>query len=69
MQVKSLKKAKKLAAALSIIEKECGIRDIEIIIDNLFVSPDIDLAKLNNGNMEKLLNAYITISKNFGYNK
>lgn len=55
LQVKSLKKAKRLAKALEIIEEECGIHEVEISIDGFFVCPWIELHKLDNTGMEKLL--------------
>lgn len=55
LQVKSLKKAKKLAKALEVIEEECGIHEVEIIIDNIFICPWIELYKLDKTGMEKLL--------------
>lgn len=55
LQVKSLEKAKKLAKALEIIEEECGIHEVEISIDGFFVCPWIELHKLDDTGMEKLL--------------
>jgi len=55
LQVKSLVKAKKLAKALEIIEEECGIHEVEISIDGFFICPWIELHKLDNSSMEKLL--------------
>lgn len=55
LQVKSLEKAKKLAKALEIIEEECGIHEVEISIEGLFVCPWIDLGRLKSTGMEKLL--------------
>jgi hypothetical protein len=55
MQIKSLGKAKKLAYALDIIEIECGIHSVIIELDDTFVCPDIDISKLNETPMEKLL--------------
>ena len=55
LQVKSLKKAKKLAAALTVIEEECGIHEVEISISGLFLCPWIELHKLTSTQMEKLL--------------
>lgn len=55
LQVKSLKKAKKLAKALEIIEEECGIHEVEIKIDSFFICPWIEMDKLNSTEMEKLL--------------
>jgi hypothetical protein len=54
-QIKSLEKAKKLAYALNIIEEECGIKVCEISLNNMFVCPWIDINKLNDTPMERLL--------------
>lgn len=55
IQVKSLSKARKLAKALDIIEEECGIHEVEIEIEGIFICPWIELHKLNKTGMEKLL--------------
>ena len=55
LQVKSLSKAKKLAAALDIIEEECGIKNVKITVEDVFFCGWIDKAKLNETEMEKLL--------------
>lgn len=55
LQVKSLEKAKKLAEALSVIEEECGIHEVEISIKGFFVCPWINVSELQNTGMEKLL--------------
>jgi hypothetical protein len=55
LQVKSIEKAKRLASALSIIEEECGIHEVEISIQGFFVCPWIDLDQLNCNGMERLL--------------
>ena len=55
LQVKSLEKAKKLAAALEVIEEECGIHNVEITIKGFFICPWIELHKLDATDMEKLL--------------
>lgn len=55
LQVKSLEKAKKLAAALEVIEEECGIHEVEISIEGFFLCPWIELGKLDGSGMEKLL--------------
>lgn len=52
-QIKSLKKAKILAKALDIIEKEIGIHIVKITLDTMFICPDIDKSKLNKTPMEK----------------
>jgi hypothetical protein len=55
IQVKSLEKAKKLACALDVIEKECGIHHVKITVEKSFICPDIDLRDLNETKMEELL--------------
>lgn len=56
LQVKSLEKAQRLAAAIGVIEAECGIHEVEVTVrGNFFVCPWIDLTKLDNGPEEKLL--------------
>ncbi len=55
LQVKNLKKAKKLAKALEVIEEECGIHEVQITIKGFFVCPWIDLSKMQKTGMEKLL--------------
>ena len=54
-QIKSLQKARLLAAALSVIEEECGIHECRITIDNMFVCPWIKLSRLKRTPMERLL--------------
>lgn len=56
-QVKSLEKAIKIAAALDILEKECGIHEVEISFKDMFICPDIDLTHLTNSlePMERLI--------------
>lgn len=55
LQIKSLEKAKKVAAALTIIEEEAGIHEVRITIDDCFICPWIDLNELNATPMERLL--------------
>ena len=55
IQVKSLKKAKKLSKALSIIEEECGIHSVKITIKDSFICPDIKLSELSTTPMEELV--------------
>ena len=55
IQIKSLKKARKLAKALEVIEEECGIHHVKIVIKDCFVCGWIDLEKLNKTPMERLL--------------
>lgn len=55
LQIKSLSKAKKLAYALNIIEEECGIRNVEIVLKDMFFCEWIDIDKLNETEMECLI--------------
>lgn len=55
LQIKSLDKAKKLAYALNIIEEECGIKNVEIVLKDVFICNWIDFDKLNKTEMECLL--------------
>ena len=55
LQIKSLKKAKKLAKALNIIEEECGIKQVKITLKNMFICPWIDIEELHDTDMEILL--------------
>lgn len=59
VQIKSTKKAKKLARALNIIEIECGIQSVAFRLVNSFVCPDVDISKLNKTPMEKTLRRLI----------
>lgn len=56
-QIKSLKKAKRLCILLDEIEKEYGIKEVEICFEDNFVCPDIDLTLLSGSKnpMEKLI--------------
>lgn len=54
-QVKSLKKAKLLAKALDIIEKEIWIHCVKITLDTMFICPDININLLNKTPMQKIL--------------
>jgi len=55
IQVKSLEKARLLSKAIETIEEECGIHEVTITFDRIFVCPWIDLSKLKNTPMEKLI--------------
>lgn len=56
-QVKSSEKMKVLCQALDTLEKEIGIREVEISFKDMFICPDIDLTEFSNSNepMEKLV--------------
>lgn len=55
LQIKSLKKAKKLSKALQTIEEECGIKEVKLTFRNLFICPWINLEKLNRNQMDILI--------------
>lgn len=59
LQVKSLAKARLLAKSLQVIEEECGIHEVRITVNNLFVCPWINLASLNRTPMEKLISGLL----------
>lgn len=56
-QIKSKEKLKIVCQCLDTLEKEIGIREVEISIKDVFVCPDIDLTEFANSSvpMEKLL--------------
>ena len=55
LQIKSLEKAKKLAYALNIIEEECGVKNVEIVLKDMFFCEWIDTKQLNETQMECLI--------------
>lgn len=55
LQIKSLEKAQKLAAALNTIEEECGIYHVEFTFKDIFICEWIDLGELNQTEMECLV--------------
>ena len=56
-QIKSLKKAILFCRLIDRIEKEFGIKEVEISLKNNFICPDIDYTILSNSNdpMKKLI--------------
>lgn len=60
LQIKSLEKAFKLSDALSIIEEECGIKEVKITLKNMFICAWIDLEQLNRNEMDLLLKDILT---------
>ena len=62
-QIKSLEKAYLLSDALSVIEVECGIKEVKITLKNTFICPWIDLDKLNRNEMDKCLRDIINFIK------
>jgi hypothetical protein len=65
-QVKSLKKAILLAKLIDKMEKEFGIREVEISFKNMFICPDIDLNILEKSDkpMEHLIGSiFIALHK------
>ena len=59
LQVKSLEKLKLLSNLLDTMEKEFGIKSVRIVFDDCFICPDINLDKLGNKPMDKLLKEII----------
>ena len=56
LQVKSLEKARRLAAAVGVIEEECGIRQVQVTVcGDFFICPWIDLTKLDATPQERLI--------------
>jgi hypothetical protein len=55
IQIKSLEKFKRLAAAVNVIEEECGIHQVEITIKDIFFCPWIDVEQCRETHMERLL--------------
>lgn len=55
IQVKSLEKFQRLAAAVNVIEEECGIHEVEITLKDIFFCPWIDVEQCRSTHMERLL--------------
>ena len=55
MQIKSLRSAKQLAKALTIIEEECGIKNVRVVLKDCFLCGWTDFEKLDKTPMQKLL--------------
>jgi len=55
LQVKSLEKLKLLSNLLDTMEKEFGIKQVRITIEDCFICPDIEINKLGDKPMDKLL--------------
>lgn len=55
LQIKSLEKFQRLAAALTVIEEDCGIRETRITFKNTFFCPWIDEEQCRSTPMERLL--------------
>ena len=64
LQIKSEDKLRKLAKAIEVIEEECGIHEVEIELENIFICPWIDLKNINDSGMEKLLSNIIFRMRN-----
>jgi hypothetical protein len=64
IQIKSLRKARRLAKALNVIEIECGIQSVEFVLMNSFICCDIDEDKLIRTPMEKVLKDLIKSYRN-----
>jgi len=55
IQIKSVEKFKLLAAAVNVIEEECGIHEVEITMKDIFFCPWIDTEQCRETPMERLL--------------
>lgn len=55
IQIKSLEKFQRLAAAVNVIEEECGIHEVEITLKDIFFCPWIDVEQCRSTHMERLL--------------
>lgn len=55
IQIKSLEKFQRLAAAVNVIEEECGIHQVEIELKDIFFCPWIDTEQCRSTHMERLL--------------
>ena len=55
IQIKSLDKLEILSELLDEIEKEFGIKEVRITLDDCFICPDIDLKELSDTPMNKVL--------------
>jgi hypothetical protein len=55
IQVKSLEKFQRLAAAINVIEEECGIHQVVITLKDIFFCPWIDVDQCTYTPMERLL--------------
>jgi len=55
IQIKSLEKFQRLAAAVQVIEEECGIHEVTVTLKNIFFCPWIDVEQCRNTPMERLL--------------
>jgi hypothetical protein len=55
IQIKSVEKFKKLAAAINTIEEECGIFEVNVRLSNIFFCPWIDVEQCRETPMERLL--------------
>lgn len=60
-QVKSIEKARTLAAALHVIETECGIKETRIMLVDCFICPDIEESELDTLNKTAMERAVRTI--------
>lgn len=55
IQIKSVEAFKQLAAAVNVIEEQCGIHETEITIKDIFFCPWIDVEQCRETHMERLL--------------
>ncbi len=62
LQIKSAEKARKLAAAIDVIEVEMGIRCVWITFVDCFFCPDIDWSKIDKTPMQRVLGRIVAKS-------
>lgn len=55
IQIKSIEKARKLAAAINVIEEECGIYETRVTIEDPFICPWIDTKELDGTDSERIV--------------
>ena len=55
IQIRSLKIAKELSKALDIIDENCGIKNMEIELKNVFICGWFDITELDETEMDCLL--------------
>jgi len=55
LQIKSKEKFKIIAKALDVIEKEAGIKQVKISVEDIWLCSDIDFSSIGTTDMEKNL--------------
>jgi hypothetical protein len=53
LQIKSIEKARKLARAVDIIEKELGIYEVLLTLEDCFICPEIDWRRFDRTPMQR----------------